>query len=257
MDSSESLAGKNVIVTGASQGIGRAIAERALSLGANVGAVDLNPQGITELASGANAERVLALEGSVADPEFARRAVEATIAKFGAVHGLVNNAGITRPAMIHKMTVDQWQQVLDVHLSGAFYFLQAVGHDMIKRAKEGEANPGSIINISSDTGRKGSIGQINYAAAKAGLLGLTMSGAREWGKYGIRINTVLFGVVETPMTETIRSERFSETYLSQIPLARWGKPEEVVKPVCFLLTDAASYVTGQHISVNGGYTIGV
>ena len=104
---------------------------------------------------------------------------------------------------------------------------------------------------------RGTIGQINYGAAKAGLLGMTMCAAREWAKYNVRVNTIGFGVVETPMTETIRSEKFADTYLQQIPLGRWAEAGEVARPVCFLLSDAASYVTGQHLSANGGYTIGM
>jgi 3-oxoacyl-[acyl-carrier protein] reductase len=121
---------------------------------------------------------------------------------------------------------------------------------------DGDAAPASIVNISSDAGRRGTIGQINYAAAKAGVFGLTMSAAREWGRHGIRVNTVCFGIVETQMTETIRGEKFRDTCLAQIPLGRWATPAEVARPVCFLLGDEASYITGQHLSVNGGYTIG-
>jgi 3-oxoacyl-[acyl-carrier protein] reductase len=189
----------------------------------------------------------------VADPVFAQSSVDAAIARFGKVDGLVNNAGIGRPAMIEKMTLDQWKQVIDVHLTGSFLWLQAVGRHLLQRAKNGEDASGSIVNISSDAGRKGSVGQINYATAKAGMLGMTMSAAREWAKYGIRTNTVCFGLVETPMTEIIRGERFREGALAQIPMGRWGQPEEVVKTVCFLLSDAASYIIGQHIGVNGGY----
>ena len=247
-----SLENKTVIVTGAAQGIGQAVARLALELGANVVAIDLNGGPIQEMAA-ASAGRVIAFAGNVADPVFAHSSVDAAIARFGKVDGLVNNAGIGRPAMIEKMTLDQWKQVIDVHLTGSFLWLQAVGRHLLQRAKNGEEAPGSIVNISSDAGRKGSVGQINYATAKAGMLGMTMSAAREWAKYGIRTNTVCFGLVETPMTEIIRGERFREGALAQIPMGRWGQPEEVVKTVCFLLSDAASYIIGQHIGVNGGY----
>ncbi len=125
----------------------------------------------------------------------------------------------------------------------------------MQRAKDGDASGGAIVNISSDAGRKGSVGQINYAAAKAGLLGMTMTAAREWGKYNIRANSICFGVVETPMTEVVRGEKFRDGILAQIPLARWATPDEVVRTVCFLLSDASSYTTGQHIGVNGGFHI--
>ncbi|WP_028602404.1 SDR family NAD(P)-dependent oxidoreductase [Ottowia thiooxydans] len=256
-DESLSLKDKSIVVTGAAQGIGRAIADLALKLGATVTAVDLNAGALEAFRDEAGKDRVLPMIGSVAEIEFAQRTVDEAVTKFGAVHGLVNNAGITRPAMIEKMRVEEWQQVIDVHLSGSFYFLQAVGRHMLTRSRAGDKAAGSIINISSDAGRRGTIGQINYGAAKAGLLGLTMCAAREWAKYNVRVNTVGFGVVETPMTETIRSEKFADTYLAQIPLGRWAEAVEVARPVCFLLSDAASYITGQHLSANGGYTIGV
>ncbi len=252
-----SLQGRNVIVTGAGQGIGRAIAELVLELGGTVTVVDLNPEGIDRLRADKGDDRVLPVAGSVADVAFAGHVVEQAVAKFGAVHGLVNNAGITRTAMIEKMTPEQWSQVIDVHLNGAFYFLQAAGRHMLARFRAGDTSGGAIVNISSDAGRKGTIGQINYGTAKAGVLGLTMCAAREWAKYRVRVNTIGFGVVETPMTETIRSEKFADTYLAQIPLGRWAEAGEVARPVAFLLSDAASYVTGQHLSANGGYTIGL
>ena len=252
-----SLEGKSVIITGAGQGIGKAIAEVCLDQGANVGVVEFNEQTLKEFTASHDKERVLALQGSVADPKFAQSAVEEMVKRFGAVHGLVNNAGITRTAMIDKMSTEAWQAVLDVHLTGSFYFLQAVGRHMIERAKAGDKAPGAIVNISSDAGRRGSVGQINYGAAKAGVLGLTMSAAREWGRFNIRVNTICFGMVETQMTETIRSEKFRDTYLAQIPVGRWAQTEEVAKPVAFMLSDAAGYITGQYLSVNGGYQIGI
>lgn len=247
---------RTLLITGAAQGIGRAIAENALARGANVVAVDLNGEALDSLAVSAG-PRVLALKGSVADAAFAQAAVDQAVQRFGAIHGLVNNAGVVRAGMLDKLSIEAWQQVIDVHLSGSFYFMQAVGRHMIERAKAGDPAPGAIVNISSDAGRRGTIGQINYGAAKAGVFGLTMCAAREWGKHGIRVNTVCFGIVETPMTETIRGDKFAGTYLAQIPLGRWASPEEVAKPVCFLLGDEASYITGQHLSVNGGYTIGL
>jgi 3-oxoacyl-[acyl-carrier protein] reductase len=193
----------------------------------------------------------------VADPEFAKQVISESAARRGAVHGLVNNAGIVRAAMLEKMTLEEWQQVIDVHLTGSFLFLQATCRHMIERFKGGDVTPGSIVNISSDTGRSGTIGQINYTAAKAGVLGITMSGAREMARYGIRVNTVLFGMVETRMTEVIRSEKFRDKYLAEIPLGRWLTPAEVAQPICFLLSEGASYITGQQISVNGDRRITV
>jgi 3-oxoacyl-[acyl-carrier protein] reductase len=250
-----SLNGKVIVVTGAAQGIGRSVAELAVELGARVIAVDMNGEALQEL-SHALPDKVRAYVGSVTDADFATETVRDAVKHFGAVHGLVNNAGITRPALIEKMTFQQWSDVIAVHLTGSFLWTQAVGRQMIDRAKAGDAG-GSIINISSDAGRAGAIGQINYAAAKSGMLGMTMTAAKEWAKFGIRANSICFGVVETPMTETIRGDKFREGILARIPMGRWAQPIEVVKPVCFLLSDAASYITGQHLPVNGGFHISI
>ncbi|WP_296259636.1 MULTISPECIES: SDR family NAD(P)-dependent oxidoreductase [unclassified Pseudomonas] len=257
MNNPMSLEGRTIIVTGAGQGIGLAIATLAIEQGANVAAVDLN---IDALQSAADTlgERYLPLAGSVTDPAFAQQVVEQAESRYGAVHGLVNNAGIGRPAMIEKMTLEQWQQVMDVHLTGSFLFTQAIGKHLIQRAKNGDRAAGSIVFISSDAGRRGSLGQINYATAKSGMFGMAMTAAREWARYGIRSNAVCFGMVETSMTEKVRNDpKFLETYLQQIALGRFATPEEVSVPICFLLSEGASYITGQVLSVNGGYTIAV
>ena len=249
-----SLEGKTIVVTGAAQGIGRALVDLALDLGANAVAVDLNAEGLATMASDA---RVLTIHGDISDPQFTESAVARIMEQFGAIHGLVNNAGVTRPAMIEKMSLVQWNQVLAVHLTGSFLWTQAVGRTMLARAREGEKKPGSIVNISSDAGRAGAMGQINYAAAKSGLLGMTMTAAKEWAKFGIRANSICFGVVETPMTETIRGDKFRDGILARIPMGYWAQPNEVVQPVCFLLSDAASYITGQHLAVDGGFHISI
>lgn len=250
MEAIVDLSGKSILVTGAGQGIGRALADLCLRLGANVVAVDLKGDGLREIEAEAG-DRVLTAEGSVTDPAFVQDVVDRCCQRFGGIDGLVNNAGITRPAMIAKMTLEQWQQVLDVHLTGSFHCLQAVGLRLIDQAKAGRPG-GAIINVSSDAGRKGTVGQLNYGTAKAGMLGMTMSAALEWARYGIRMNTVAFGVVEMPMTEVVRGEKFRDTYMARIPLGRWSTPAEVVKPIAFLLSDAASYITGQHLGINGG-----
>jgi 3-oxoacyl-[acyl-carrier protein] reductase len=250
-----SLEGRTIMVTGAGQGIGRAIAELVAKLGGSLALVDMNAQAIEEVVAAVGAEQAIAFAGSVTDESFVNDAVQQTVKRFGGVHGLVNNAGVTRTAMIEKMTRENWQTVIDVNLTGVFQCLQSVGIQMLKQAKAGETPLGSIVNISSDAGRRGTFGQINYGAAKSGVLGITMSAAREWARSGIRVNTVAFGVVATPMTEVVRSEKFRDKYLDQIPMGRFLEPEVAARSVAFLLSDAADYITGQHLSVNGGFHI--
>jgi len=251
------LEGHNVLVTGAAQGIGEAIARLVVELGGRVVLVDRQGEKLQALADSLGAASAQAYVGSVADPSFVQEMVGQAVERHGAIHGLVNNAGIVRAAMIEKMAAQAWQQVIDVNLSGVFYCLQAVGRHMLERIAAGDASPASIVNISSDAGRRGTIGQINYGAAKSGVLGITMSAAREWAARNIRVNSICYGVVETEMTETVRSEKFRDRYLAQVPMGRFTTPDEAAQPVCFLLSQAASYITGQHLSVNGGYTIGV
>ncbi|WP_295374326.1 SDR family NAD(P)-dependent oxidoreductase [uncultured Pseudacidovorax sp.] len=246
------MSGRNVMVTGAAQGIGLEAAKLLYALGARLTLLDANPQKLEQAVEGLDPQRVLAQSGSVTDRTFLEGLVAEAAERFGGVHGLVNNAGITRTAMIDKMSVEQWQQVIDVNLTGVFNCLQIVGMDMKRRADAGDASPGSIVNVSSDAGRKGTIGQINYGAAKSGVLGVTMSAAREWGRHGIRVNSVAYGVVATEMTEVVRSEKFRARYLASIPLGRFLEPAEAVKSIAFLLSDASSFITGQHLSVNGG-----
>ena len=169
--------------------------------------------------------------------------------RFGRVDILVNNAGIIRPAMLHRMTAAQWDEVLAVHLTGSFNCLQAVAPGMIERRH------GRIVNVTSTAGVLGTIGQINYSAAKAGIVGLTLSAARELAGTAITANAIAPGAA-TPMTETIRTdERLRDRYLDRIPLGRWAEPEEIAPVFAFLASDAASYVTGQMLAADGGMTM--
>jgi 3-oxoacyl-[acyl-carrier protein] reductase len=247
-----SLADKTVVITGAAQGIGYAAASLSVDLGANVVLCDLDRVRLDEARHMLGEDRVETVCGNVSEPGFSDAAVAAAVGRFGKVDGLVNSAGIVRAAMAEKMSLDDWKLVLDVHLTGSFLFLQSVGRHMLDRARDGDASPGAIVNISSNAGVQGTMGQINYGTAKAGILGTTMSAAREWAKYGIRVNAVAFGVVETQMTETVRGEKFHERTLAKIPMGRFSSPEESVYPICFLLSDAAAYITGQRLSSNGG-----
>jgi 3-oxoacyl-[acyl-carrier protein] reductase len=251
VDASMQLAGRTAIVTGAAQGIGAAIARAFVREGAKVCLADLDVE---------RASRVVAKIGAGRADAFAQRCdvarrddvdvlVAAARERFGALDVLVNNAGIIRPAMLHAMTPAAWEEVLAVHLTGSFHCLQAVAPGMIEQRR------GRIINVTSAAGVLGTIGQINYSAAKAGIVGLTMSAAKELGKHGITVNAVAPGAA-TAMTQKIRTdERFRETYLARIPLGRWAEPEEIAPVFVFLASDAASYVTGQVLAADGGMTM--
>ena len=245
------LTDRVAIVTGAGQGIGASVARAYAREGARVAVVDMNLDAARAVVQEIEAEagQAIAVRCDVAEREQVQAMVGQVTAAWGRVDILVNNAGITRTAMLHKMTAEQWRQVLGVHLTGSFNCLQAVADGMMERRY------GRIICVTSAAGVLGTIGQINYSAAKAGILGMTKSAAKELARYNITVNAIAPGAA-TPMTETIRTdERFKEKYLERIPLGRWAQPEEIAPVFVFFASDASAYVTGQILAADGGMTI--
>jgi 3-oxoacyl-[acyl-carrier protein] reductase len=249
------------IVTGAGRGIGRATALGLANEGASVTVNDLDEAEALSVVkeiidSGGQA---VASVGSITDATYVRQMVTDTEVQLGRVGVLVNNAGVTNSAMALKMAADQWQQVIDVNLTGQFNCIQAVGPSFVARFEEDPEVrcAGKIVNVSSIAGLRGTVGQVNYGAAKAGMIGLTMSIAREWARYRVISNAVAFGTVETRLTETVRTDdRFRDKLLQEILLGRHAAPEEVARVIMFLSSSDADYITGQTLNVSGGLHIG-
>jgi acetoacetyl-CoA reductase len=239
---------KVAIVTGGARGIGAAITTALARSGVHVAAgYSSNNQAAEELAEKLKADgcSVSVHQGNVGVPEDCQRVVDEVLAERGRVDHLVNNAGITVDKTMRKMSVDDWHAVLRINLSGAFYMSKAVLDHMLERGS------GRIVNISSVIGQTGNIGQVNYAASKSGLFGMTQSLAREVARKGITVNCVAPGYIETEMVAAV-PEKALEKIVAGIPVGRLGQAYEIARAVQFLVEDEAGYITGSVVSVNGG-----
>jgi 3-oxoacyl-[acyl-carrier protein] reductase len=242
------LQNKKALVTGASRGIGRAIADHFIAEGAEVWGIGTRePEDI-----GGRIEKARGLlhwtSADLGNLEGTEALIESLMKESGGFDILVNNAGITRDNLSFRMSLDDFQKVLNVNLTAAFLTARTAGRDMIKRRK------GSIINMASVTGLHGNGGQANYAASKAGLIGLTKSLARETASRGVRVNAIAPGFIMSDMTAAMNDEA-KEKLLTIIPLKRAGTPEDVAETALFLASDESAYITGQVISVDGGMFI--
>jgi 3-oxoacyl-[acyl-carrier protein] reductase len=239
--------GKVAMVTGASRGIGRSIALALAGRGARIVAVDINVEGTENLAQEIKAAggEAVGLQGNVTAAADVERIFEQAVEAFGRVDILINNAGITRDALLLRMKDEDWDAVLSVNLKGAFLCSRAAAKVMSKQRY------GRIVNIASIVGQMGNAGQANYCASKAGLIGLTKSNARELARRNITVNAVAPGFIATDMTDAL-PEKTRQELAAQIPLERLGSADDVAHAVLFLADEASAYITGQVIAVNGG-----
>jgi len=243
--------GRIALVTGAAQGIGRAIAQELAEAGATLALADVNEARLAETTAEFAASGVQAtpFTVNVSKEESIQAGAKAILERFGKVEILINNAGITRDGLMLRMKRADWDDVIGINLTGAFLLTQALLPAMLKNRW------GRIVNIASVVGRAGQAGQVNYASSKAGLIGLTRSLAREVASRGITVNAVAPGYIETPMTAVL-TEQQNAAMLATIPLGRRGTPQDVAHAVRFLASDAAAYITGQVLDVNGGMFMG-
>lgn len=244
-----SLEGSVAVVTGAGRGLGRSIAEELGGGGARVVVNYAHSQGPAEEVV-ANLTRngskdSIAVKADVSDADEAASLIEQTLEKFGRIDVLVNNAGITRDKSMKKLSTDDWDAVIQTNLSSCYYTVKAALGQFT------EQGSGKIVNISSFVGQTGQFGQTNYAAAKAGIVGMTKSAAREGARYGVRVNAVMPGLIDSAMTRAMPEDAW-ERAMDAIPLGRAGQPEEVAEAALFLASDLSSYSTGIVVEVNGG-----
>ena len=241
------LDNKIAVVTGAAQGIGKVIAMHLVQKGASLVLCDINLEMAKEAAREIEETggKCLALKSDVSNMQDAEKIIKEAVEHFGSLDILVNNAGITRDNVLIRMKEEQWDQVMAVNLKGTFNVTKAAIKVMMRKKS------GKIVNIASITGLMGNAGQANYSASKAGVIGFTKSIAREYADRGITVNAVAPGFIETAMTDAI-PEREREELIRQIPVKKLGTPEDVANAVYFLVSEEASYITGQVIGVNGG-----
>jgi 3-oxoacyl-[acyl-carrier protein] reductase len=240
------LDGRTAVITGGAQGIGFAIAERFVAEGARVVLGDLNPDATDAAVAALGGPAVAkAVSCDVTDAGQVEALVGAAVDTFGSLDIMVNNAGITRDATMRKMTEDQFDQVISVHLKGSWNGTRLAANIMR------EAKSGAIVNISSISGKVGLIGQTNYSAAKAGIVGLTKAAAKEVAHLGVRVNAIQPGLIRSAMTEAM-PQRIWDQKLAEIPMARAGEPSEVAAVALFLASDLSSYMTGTVLEVTGG-----
>jgi 3-oxoacyl-[acyl-carrier protein] reductase len=245
------LEGKAAVITGGGRGVGRGIslayAKEGADIIVNYASKDKPAQEVVEMIQGMG-RKAVAVKGNVAVKADAERVIQTAVEHFGRIDILVNNAGATRTAMLHKMTEEQWDEVVDIHLKGPFLCIQAASKYMMEQKR------GKIINVTSVAGLVGTKGQINYSAAKGGVLSLTKSAARELAGYGITVNVISLGIVSTEMTEKIRTDpKLQEIYMGRILVGRFAEPEEVTPAFVFLASEESNYITGQLLCVDGGY----
>ena len=241
------FAGKTALITGGARGIGRAIAEELASAGATLAIVDVL-QDVAEATAAAFRERgveAAAFVANVASPADVDRLFGEVMARFGKIDILINNAGITRDNLAMRMKEEEWDAVIAVNLKGTFNCIKAASRPMLK------ARSGCIVNIASVVGVMGNAGQANYSASKAGVIGLTKTAAKELASRGITVNAVAPGYIETDMTGKL-SEEARKAFLTVVPLARPGTPQDVARAVRFLCSEDAAYITGQVLHVDGG-----
>lgn len=241
------LTGRTAVITGGAQGLGYAVARAFVREGANVVLGDMNSAGVIKAAKDLDVgDRAVGMACNVTSAQDMEALCNAAAVNFGSLDIMVNNAGITRDATMRKMTESEFDQVIDVHLKGCWLGTRAASLRM-----RGQERGGSIINVSSISGKVGMLGQTNYSAAKAGIIGLTKAAAKEVGFANVRVNAIQPGIIRTPMTDSLREDVMAKK-LAEVPMGRAGEPEEVASVVLFLASDMSSYMSGTVLEIAGG-----